>query len=154
MRYKINKQLWNIKNVVEHDLFFSTPQIDDKAYLFNVDKNLRFINALDRTNVINWKIQRAIFDKRIFIRNEMLKDGVIYNLSFWFQNINLSNINDINFAINIIVIATTLFEAFVIITLIFKLVIIIVFNVNIVVVIVIVFFLKGLFSSLSHSTLI
>ena len=68
----------------------------------------------------------------------MLRNDVIYNLSFRFRNVDFNNINNINLAINIIIIATTLFETFIIITLIFKLVIIIVFNVDIVVVIVIV----------------
>ena len=144
MRYKIDKQLWDIKNVIKNDLFFSTLQVDDKTYLFNVDKNLRFINALNRANVINWKIQKAIFDERIFIRNEMLRDDAIYNLLFRFQNINFNNVNDINFAINIAIIATTLFKTFIIITLIFKLIIVIVFNVDIVIVIVIVFLFEKL----------
>ena len=87
----------------------------------------------------------------------MLKNDAIYNSSFRFQNINLNNINNIYFAINIVIIATTLFEVFIIIALILKFVIVIVINVDIVIVIVIVFlllFLRGLFSSLSHSILI
>ena len=39
LRYKINEQPWNIKNVIENNLFFSISQIDDKAYLFNIDKD-------------------------------------------------------------------------------------------------------------------
>ena len=74
----------------------------------------------------------------------MLRDDAIYNLLFRFQNINLSNINDINLAINIVIIATTLLKIFIIIALIFKFVIVIVFDINIVVVIVIVFFFEGL----------
>ena len=96
-------------------------------YLFNIDKNFRFINVFDRTNVINWGIQRTIFNKRVSVHNEMLKNDVIYNLSFRFRDINFNNINDINFAINIIiVIATTFFEILIIIAFIFKLVIIII----------------------------
>ena len=68
----------------------------------------------------------------------MLRNDAIYNLLFRFRDVDLNNINDINLAINIVVIATTLLEIFIIITLIFKLVIIIVFNVDIVIVIVIV----------------
>ena len=68
----------------------------------------------------------------------MLKSDAIYNLSFRFQDIDLDNINDIYFAINIIVIiATTLFETL-ITPFIFKLIIVIVINVDIAVVIVIV----------------
>ena len=56
-----------------------------------------------------------------------MKSDAIYNLSFRFQNINLNNINDIYFAINIIIIiATTLFETLIVIIFIFKLIIIIV----------------------------
>ena len=69
----------------------------------------------------------------------MLKDDAIYNSSFRFQNIDLNNVNDINLAINIIIIATTLLETFIIIILIFKLIIVIIFNVDIVIIIVIVF---------------
>ena len=53
LRYKIDKQFRNIKNVIKNDLFFSIFQVDDKMYLFNIDKDFRFINALDRANVIN-----------------------------------------------------------------------------------------------------
>ena len=73
----------------------------------------------------------------------MLRDDAIYNLSFRFRNINLSNISDINLAINIVIITTTLFETLIIIALIFELIIIIVFNVDIVIVIVIVSPFKG-----------
>ena len=73
----------------------------------------------------------------------MLKDDAIYNLLFRFQNIDLSNVNDINFTINIVIIATTLFEILIIIALILELIIIIIFNVNIVVIIAIIFFFKG-----------
>ena len=70
----------------------------------------------------------------------MLKDDAIYNSSFRFRNIDLNNINDIYFAINIIIITMTLFEILIIIILIFKLVIVIVFNViNIIIIIIIVF---------------
>ena len=68
----------------------------------------------------------------------MLRDDAIYSSLFRFQDINLNNVNDINFAINIAVIATTLFETFVIIIFILELVIVIVFDVDIVVVIAIV----------------
>ena len=68
----------------------------------------------------------------------MLKNDAIYNLSLRFRNINLNNINDIYFAINIVVIATTFFEVFIVIALVFEFVIVIVININIVVVIVIV----------------
>ena len=138
LRYKINEQFWDIKNVVENNLFFSTSQVYDKTYLFNINKNLRLINILNRANIINWRIQRAIFDKRFFICNEVLKSGVIHNLSFRFRDINFNNINDIYFAINIVIISTTLFEALIIIAFIFKLVIVIVINIDVTVVIVII----------------
>ena len=65
----------------------------------------------------------------------MLKSDAIYNSSFRFQDIDFNNINDIYFAINIIVIiATTLFEAFIVMIFIFKLIIVIVINVNIVII--------------------
>ena len=83
----------------------------------------------------------------------MLKDDAIYNLSFRFQNIDLNNINDIYFAINIVVIATTLLKTFIVVIFIFKLVIIIVFDVDNIIIIIIVV-LKNLFSNLSHSALI
>ena len=80
-----------------------------------------------------------IFNKRVFIRNKMLRNDAIYNLSFRFRDIDLNNINDIYFAINIIVIiATTLFEIFIAVIFVFKFDIVIVINVDIVVVIVIV----------------
>ena len=72
----------------------------------------------------------------------MLKDDTIYSSSFRFRDVDLNNVNDINLAINIVVIAMTLFKAFIIIVLIFKLVIIIVFNVDIIIVTVIVFFFE------------
>ena len=68
----------------------------------------------------------------------MLKNDAIYNSSFRLRNIDFNNINDIYFAINIIVvIATTLFE--ILITLfIFELVIVIIINGNVAVIVVIV----------------
>ena len=69
----------------------------------------------------------------------MLKGDVIYNLSFRFRDINLDSVNDINFAINIVIITTTLFEAFITVAFVFKLVIVIVFDVDIVVIIIIAF---------------
>ena len=72
----------------------------------------------------------------------MLRDDAIYNSFFRFRDIDFSNVNDINFAINIVIIATTLFEVFVIIALVFELVIVIIFNINIIVIIVIVFLFK------------
>ena len=81
-----------------------------------------------------------IFDKRFFVRNEVLKSDAIYNSSFRFQNIDFNNVNDIYFAINIIVvIAMTFFKIFVVVVFVFKFIIVIVFDVNIVVVIIIVF---------------
>ena len=69
----------------------------------------------------------------------MLRSDAIYNLLFRFQNINLNNINDIYFAINIIVIiATTLFETLIVVVFIFELVIVIVINVDIAVIVIIV----------------
>ena len=70
----------------------------------------------------------------------MLKDDAIHNSSFRFQNVDFNNVNDINLAINIVVIATTLFEIFIIIALIFELVIVIVFDVDIAVIVVIIVF--------------
>ena len=71
----------------------------------------------------------------------MLKSDAIYNSSFRFRNIDFNNVNDIYFAINIIVvIATTLFETFIIVIFVFELVIIIIIDVNVIVIVVIVFF--------------
>ena len=76
----------------------------------------------------------------------MLRDDVIYNLSFRFRDINLDNINDIYLAINIIVIiATTLFETLIVVAFILKFVIIIIFNFDNIVVIIIVVFEKSVF---------
>ena len=76
----------------------------------------------------------------------MLKNDVIYYLLFRFRNINLSNISDIDFVINIIiVIATTLLKALIIITLVFKLVIVIVFDVVDIIIIIFVVFEKSVF---------
>ena len=69
----------------------------------------------------------------------MLKNNAFYNSSFRFRNIDFNNVNDIYFAINIIVIiATTLFETLIIVIFIFELIIVIVFNVDIIIIIVIV----------------
>ena len=68
----------------------------------------------------------------------MLRSGAIYDLLFRFRNIDLDNINDIYFAINIIIIiATTLLKAF-IAPFIFELIIVIVINVDIVVIVIII----------------
>ena len=75
----------------------------------------------------------------------MLRDDAIYNSSFRLRDISLSNVNDINLAINIVVIATTLFKTLITITLILKLVIIIVFNVDDIVTTTIVAFKKPVF---------
>ena len=76
----------------------------------------------------------------------MLKGDAIYDLSFRFRNINLDNINDIYFAINIIiVIATTFLETFVTVVFIFKFVIVIVFNVDDIVIVIIVIFERFVF---------
>ena len=57
----------------------------------------------------------------------MLKNDIIYYLLFKLRNIDLNNINDTYFAINIIVIiATTLFETLIAVIFVFKLVIIII----------------------------
>ena len=70
----------------------------------------------------------------------MLRDDAIYNLSFRFRNINFNNVNDIYFAINIIIIiATTFLKTLIVVVFIFKLIIVIVFNVNIVIVIIVIF---------------
>ena len=69
----------------------------------------------------------------------MLRNDAIYNSLFRFRNIDLNNVNDIYFTINIIVIiATTLLKTLVVVIFIFKFVIVIVFDVDIAVVIVIV----------------
>ena len=79
-----------------------------------------------------------IFNENIFIRNKVLRDDAIYNLSFRFRNINLNNVNDIYFAINIIaIIATTLFETF-IVAFVLELVIVIIINVNVIVIVIII----------------
>ena len=67
-----------------------------------------------------------------------MRNDIIYNLLFRFRDIDLNNINDIYFAINIIIIiTTTLFETL-IASFILKLIIIIIINVDIVIIIVIV----------------
>ena len=86
-----------------------------------------------------------IFKKRIFVRNEILRNDAIYNLLFRFRNIDLNNVNDIYFAINIIIIATTLFEALFIIIFVFKFVIVIIFNVDDIVIIIIIVFERFIF---------
>ena len=84
-----------------------------------------------------------IFDKRIFIRNEVLKSDIIYDSLFRFRNINLDNVNDIYLAINIIVIiTTTFFKIFIVAVFVFELVIVIVFNINDIVIIIIIIFEK------------
>ena len=76
----------------------------------------------------------------------MLRDDAIYDSSFRFRNINFDNINDIYFAINIIVIiATTLFETLIVAAFILKLVIIIIFNINNIVIVIIVVFERFVF---------
>ena len=76
----------------------------------------------------------------------MLKNDAIYNSSFRFRNINFNNVNDINFAINIIIIiAITLFETLIVIALILKLIIVIIFDVINIVFIIIVIFEKPVF---------
>ena len=77
----------------------------------------------------------------------MLKDNAIYNSLFRFQNINLDNVNDIYFAINIIIIiiATTLFKTFIIVVFVFKFIIVIVFNVDNIVIVIIVSFKRFIF---------
>ena len=70
----------------------------------------------------------------------MLRGDAIYNSLFRFRNINLDNINDIYLAINIIVvIATTLFKAFIVVIFILELVIVIVFNIDDIIIIIVVF---------------
>ena len=77
-----------------------------------------------------------MFNKRVFVRNEMLRDDAIYNSSFRFRNINLNNVNDIYFAINIIVIiATTLLEALIALF-IFEFIIVIIINIDVNVVVI------------------
>ena len=69
----------------------------------------------------------------------MLKNDAIHNSSFRLQDINLDNINDIYFAINIIVIiTTTLFKALIALF-ILKLIIVIIINVDIIIIIIIAF---------------
>ena len=71
----------------------------------------------------------------------MLKSDAIHDLLFRFRNINLDNINNIYFAINIIVIiATTLFETLIAVIFIFELVIVIIFDVDDIVTIIIIAF--------------
>ena len=71
----------------------------------------------------------------------MLKSDAIHDLLFRFRNINLDNINNIYFAINIIVIiATTLFETLIVVIFIFELVIVIIFDVDDIVTIIIIAF--------------
>ena len=70
----------------------------------------------------------------------MLRSDAIYNSLFRFRNIDFNNVNDIYFAINIIVvIAITLFEILIVIIFILKLVIVIVINVDIVIIIIVIF---------------
>ena len=68
----------------------------------------------------------------------MLKNDAIYNLSFRFRDINLDNVNDIYFAINIIIIiATTFLKTLIVVIFVFKFVIVIIFDVDDIVVIII-----------------
>ena len=71
----------------------------------------------------------------------MLKNDAIHNSSFRFQDIDFNNINDIYFAINIIIIImTTLFKVFIVVIFVFKLIIIIIIiDVDIAVTLIIVF---------------
>ena len=70
----------------------------------------------------------------------MLRNDIIYNSLFRLQDIDLNNINNIYFAINIIVVVTTtFFKVFIVVIFILKLVIIIIFNVNIIVIIIVIF---------------
>ena len=74
----------------------------------------------------------------------MLKGDAIYDSLFRFRDINFDNVNDIYFAISIIVIiATTLFKTLIAVIFIFKLVIIIIFNVDDIVIIIIIVFKKS-----------
>ena len=76
----------------------------------------------------------------------MLRSDATYNLLFRFQNLNLNNINDIYFVINIIfIIAMTLFEALIVVIFIFKLVIVIVVIVIEIFVIVVLIFKEPVF---------
>ena len=69
-----------------------------------------------------------------------MRNDAIYYLLFRFRNIDFSNVNDIYFAISIIIIiATTLFKTFIAAIFVFKFVIVIFFDVNIVIIIIIVF---------------
>ena len=81
----------------------------------------------------------------------MLKNDAIYNSSFRFQNIDFNNINDIYFAINIAVIATTLFETLIVITLISKLIIVIIFDIIDIVIIIIIVFKKVVFKLIAFN---
>ena len=76
----------------------------------------------------------------------MLRNDVIYNLSFRLRDIDFNNVNDIYFAINIIVvIATTLFETLITVVFILKLVIVIIFDVINIIAIIIITFEKPIF---------
>ena len=76
----------------------------------------------------------------------MLRNDAIYNLLISFQNIDLSSVNDIYFAINIIIIIATMFlEVFIVVIFVFKFVIIIVIIVIEVLVIVVLIFEKSVF---------
>ena len=67
----------------------------------------------------------------------MLRSGVIYDSLFRFKNINLNSVNNIYFAIDIIIIiATTFLETLIIAIFVFKLDIIIIVNVDIIIIIV------------------
>ena len=71
----------------------------------------------------------------------MLRNDAIYNSSFRFRDIRLNNINDIYFAINIIVIIiTTLFKIF-IAAFILTFIIVIIIDVNVIVIIIVIVFL-------------
>ena len=76
----------------------------------------------------------------------MLRDGVIYNLSFRLRDINLDNINDIYLAINIIVIITTTFlEILIVVAFILELIIVIVFDIDNIVIVIIIAFKRPIF---------
>ena len=54
---------------------------DVNAYFIDVNKIANVFNVFDKTNIIQFKIEKAIFYKKIFIKREMLKINIIYRLS-------------------------------------------------------------------------
>ena len=72
LRYKIKRQIRNIKNIDKNQIFLFDINNSANTNLINVDKNMRFLNILNRANIVILKIERAIFNKDTLIRSKVL----------------------------------------------------------------------------------